>query len=416
MTAPKLSAFKPSEKRAVLSEARKAGVLAWDRLDRLLIEAAKTGSGLASLARSLEGVRFVDPAAGDDLLGPALEMALPATTENDADLFSLYADQVRTLPRFAREQEYRMARRLEFARLRLEKPLRRLKLPEETLEVLMRGAKCSVVDEALTSLKLGKSGKLVDMPCLQKGSPIQVACADYNRLRGHFVERNLYLVIGMAQAYRTYGLPMMDLIQEGNASLIRAVEKYDWRKEVRFGTYAAFWVRQAIERMITANRGIVRVPNYVQQKLRRLRREGKLPRDHRDVDLRDVSEQFDTSARAAARLMETDRAWYSLDASLADDETSLSSLLAAEEEDRGMSATELGALTRRLEDVMDQALTPQEREIVTLRFGLGGRAPQTLDEIGARMSVSRERVRQMQVKALDKLGKPRLLEDLKDFL
>jgi RNA polymerase sigma factor (sigma-70 family) len=121
---------------------------------------------------------------------------------------------------------------------------------------------------------------------------LRAACAEYGRLRAHFVERNLYLVIGMSAAYRTYGLPMMDLVQEANASLIRAVEKFDWRKDVRFQTYAAFWVRQAIERLITANRGIVRVPNYIQQKLRRLRREGKLPRSQREMDVRDVSQQF----------------------------------------------------------------------------------------------------------------------------
>jgi len=412
MTA-KLAPFTASQKRSVLAAARKAGKLSWDKLDRLLLDAARSKTLLSSLVRSLGGVRFVDPEGGDDLLGPTLTLGPAVAGHSDADLFAAYADQVRTLPRFAREQEYRMAKRLEFARLRLEVPLRRLKLPEETLEALLRGANCAMLDEALTRVK---PGRLVSMPCLQVGSPVQLACADFNRLRGHFVERNLYLVIGMSHAYRTYGIPMMDLIQEGNASLIRAVEKYDWRKDVRFGTYAAFWVRQAVERMITANRGIVRVPNYVQQKLRRLRREGKLPRDHRDVDLRDVSQQFDTSAQAAARLMETDRAWFSLDAPLSDQETSLSALLAADEEERGISAAELGALSRRLGEVMEDALTPQEREIVALRFGLGGRDPQTLDQIGERLAVSRERVRQMQVKALDKLGKPRLLGELEDFL
>src|SRR5690606_8586938 len=138
------------------------------------------------------------------------------------------------------------------------------------------------------------------------------------------VERNLFIVIGMSAAYRTYGLPAMDLIQEGNTSLIRAVEKFDWRKGVRFQTYAAFWVRQAIERMITANRGIVRVPNYVQQKLRRLRREGKLPRNHREVDVGDLSEMFDTTRASAARLIETDRNPFSLDVPLKGDDGDIS--------------------------------------------------------------------------------------------
>jgi RNA polymerase primary sigma factor len=258
---------------------------------------------------------------------------------------------------------------------------------------------------------------LVSLPCRNIGSPVQVACADYNRLRGHFVERNLHLVVSMAFNYRTYHVPMMDLVQEGNGSLIRAVEKFDWRKDVRFQTYAAFWIRQAIERMITANRGIVRVPNYIQQKMRRLRREGKLPRNQREMDVREVQRHFDTSSEGARRLIETDRGFYSLDAPLNDEDSSFASMLAVEEpQDEAMSAAEQLALSERLDDVLGETLTPQEKDIIRLRFGLGGATPQTLDQIGERMSVSRERIRQMQVKALDKLQKPRLLEELKDFL
>jgi len=186
---------------------------------------------------------------------------------------------------------------------------------------------------------------------------------------------------------------------------------------VRFQTYAAFWVRQAIERMITANRGIVRVPNYLQQKMRRLRREGKLPRNHREMDMREVSKHFDTNVHTAIRLMETDRGWYSLDSTFQDEDgNTLGSTLEAEVEEQGMPDVEKELLGDRLGDVLRENLTEQEQDILVLRFGLDGEPPQTLDQIGERMSVSRERIRQMQVKALDKLQKPRLLEALKDFL
>jgi len=257
---------------------------------------------------------------------------------------------------------------------------------------------------------------IASLPCESRDPFVRSVSHDYERLRGHFVERNLYLVIGMSAAYRTYGLPVMDLIQEGNAALIRAVEKYDWRKNVRFQTYAAFWVRQAIERLITANRGIVRVPNYIQQKMRRLRREGKLPRNHKDMDVRDVSTLFDISAEGAARLMETDRNWYSLDVPVGEDNDSFASILEAEEGDDGMPTSELRALGNRLDEVMSKHLTEQEREIIRLRFGLRGAARRTLDQIGAQMNVSRERIRQMQVKALGKLNTRGLLEELGGFL
>ena len=384
-------ALTPSEKRRILRQAREDGTLTWPQLDRLLVEAARTQAALASLVRSLEDVTLVEH--GDPILAQRLELTLPAGA--GADHFSRYADQVRRLPRLSRQEEYALARRLEFAHKRLERVVARAGLtPHERARLLDAPGTLDVHED----------------PALR------AAYAEYNRLRTHFVERNLYLVIGMSTAYRTYGLPMMDLVQEANASLIRAVEKFDWRKDVRFQTYAAFWVRQAIERLITANRGIVRVPNYIQQKLRRLRREGKLPRNQRDVDLRDVSRQFEASPEAAARLMETDRTWFSLDAPLSDEGSSISSVLAAEEAEQEMSPSERMALSQRLDEVMGETLTEQERRILALRFGLGGAPPKTLDEIGAQMSVSRERIRQLQVKALDKLHKPRLLEELKDFL
>jgi len=416
MQTPALKPFTRSEKRAVLAEARHRGALAWSELDRLLIEACRARPRLLTLLRSLKGVRLGD-AAGDAILDQSLDLSRTVNAATDADHFALYAEQVRSLPRLTREQEYIMARRLEFARERLEHDVAAMNLPEETRETLLRGGNCAALNEALSKVR-PTGGRLVSLPCQQIGTGIQTACSDYNRLRGHFVERNLYLVIGMSSAYRTYGLPVMDLIQEANASLIRAVEKFDWRKDVRFQTYAAFWIRQAIERLITANRGIVRVPNYIQQKMRRLRREGKLPRNQRDMDVRDVSKQFDTSAEAAARLMETDRSWYSLDAKLGgDDDSTYASMLAAEEQEAGsISGAELMALGKRLGQVMEQNLTEQERDIISMRFGLDGQSPRTLDEIGEEMSVSRERIRQMQVKALDKLHKPRLLEELKDFL
>ena len=405
----------PSERRSLLAKARASHSLSWNQLDLLLVDACRTPARLAALVRGLDGVNLIG-VDGDELLGPALQLVTPGPVDGEVDHFTLYADQVRRLPRLTREQEHRFARRLEFARARLEREVDARHLPPETRDAVLRGANCAALQQALRDTPK-RGGAPVKLPCQQVGSPVQTACSDYNLVRGRFTERNLYLVIGMSNNYRTYGIPVMDLIQEGNSALIRAVEKFDWRKDVRFSTYGAFWVRQAVERMITANRGMVRVPNYVQQKLRRLRREGKLPRNHRDVDLRDVSKQFDSSPEAAARLMETDRATLSLDAPVSDDETSLGSLLAAQPDEGGpLSGAEKHALNDRLQQVMAQELTDTEREIIASRFGLDGRQPETLDEIGERLRVSRERIRQMQVKALGKLHKPRLLDELQDWM
>jgi RNA polymerase primary sigma factor len=405
--------YTPSRRARVLRAARAAGEIRWAELDRLLIDACTSKPRLNALVRSLRGVCLVDE--GDEILAERLDLGAPV--EGRRDPFLRYAELVRSLPRMTRQEEYTLARRLEFASARLLHEAARADVPKALRESLLTGASCSALDEALKGRRPVRSDQLVSLPCRNIGSPVQVACADYNRLRGHFVERNLHLVVSMAFHYRTYGVPMMDLVQEGNGSLIRAVEKYDWRKDVRFQTYAALWLRQAIERMITANRGIVRVPNYIQQKLRRLRREGKLPRNQREMDVREVQRHFDTSLEGARRLIETDRGVFSLDAPLGDEDSSFAAMLAAEAPpSEAMSAAEQLALSERIDDVLDGHLTEQEQEIIRLRFGLGGAAPQTLDQIGARMSVSRERIRQLQVKALDKLQKPRLLEELRDFL
>jgi RNA polymerase sigma factor (sigma-70 family) len=411
----------PAERRRLQAEARRDGEIAADSLDRLLLYACATPGRLSALLRSLDGVYVVSPRdADDDVLGSAPLLGTDEVMISSDDLRS-YSELVRTLTRLTRQQEHTLARRLEFARARMRRLLADVALPEETRErVLERGLDCDRLRDELEGSEdvIDIDEVLEALPCGSCDPWVSHVVDLYSELRARFVERNLYLVIGMSQAYRTYGVPMMDLVQEGNAALIRAVEKYDWRKNVRFGTYAAFWVRQGVERLITANRGIVRVPNYIQQKMRRFRREGKLPRNPKDVDLKDVSELFDTDVKGATRLMETDRGWFSLDLPMSrtDDDGSYAGSLAAEEPDDDITANEKRALGQRLEEVMGETLTDTERDILVQRFGLGGRRPRTLDEIGSQLAVSRERVRQMQIKALQKLQAEGALATLADYL
>jgi RNA polymerase primary sigma factor len=244
---------------------------------------------------------------------------------------------------------------------------------------------------------------------------IRARAAEMNRVRAAFVERNLGIVADLALCYRTYGVPLMDLIQEGNGALIRAVEKFDWRKEVRFQTYATFWIRQAVERSIAFNKGIVRVPNYLQQKMRRLRRQGVLPRRDRDVSVREVSAAFEVKREVASHLLETERTHFSLDVPIDEDGETFASLLADDEQPLDPGRLEFQLLKSRIGEVMAD-LQPLEREILELRFGLSGQAPCTLEEVGRRMNVSRERIRQLQVRAIRKLQRPPLIKRLSGFV
>lgn len=415
MNSPETHPIDAARRQEILARAHRLLELPYDELDLLLLGLDDFGP----LVTELKGVLLAPALGEDDILDVQVGELLEPGSGSDAREFKAYAAMTRSIPRMDRDQEHRLGRRLEFARGRLQQLVAHSKLPEDTLErVLDHGLNCESLRDELTSERpdLDVDDVLASLPCSSGDPYVANVIEEYGRLRGHFVERNLAVVVGMSSAYRTYGVPMMDLIQEGNASLIRAVEKYDWRKGVRFQTYAAFWVRQAVERLITANRGIVRVPNYIQQKMRRLRREGKLPRNHRDVDIKELSSLFETTHQAAARLIETDRAWTSLDAPLGKGDDGSRAALIADPDEAGLSTAERRALGQRLEEVLSRSLTVQEHDILRLRFGLDGAQPETLDQIGSRMNVSRERIRQLQVKAMGKLQAKGTCAELEDFL
>ncbi len=239
---------------------------------------------------------------------------------------------------------------------------------------------------------------------------------EVDQVRALFVEANLGLAVDAALAYRTYGIPVMDLIQEANTILIRAVEKYDWRKQVRFQTYAAYWFRQAIERWIANNKGIVRVPCVLQQKFRRLRREGVLPRRKRDATVSDIARAFEVSRGVATHLLETERAVFSLDTvSKSDDNETFASQLEDTTEPEDLVGGESTLLQTRIQEALDD-LESKEREVLLLRFGLRGSSPLSLEKVGRHLQVSRERVRQLQVKALKKLKERPAARKLAEFI
>jgi len=332
----------------------------------------------------------------------------------DDDNLRRYLRQVHALKRIDKDEEIRLARRLEFVRRRFRAALEQAKLGQDHLRSVLGGEFSRSFTHDMRLARVGDPkapGRLAQT----RRYAIRSRAAELNRVRGVFVERNLGIVADLAMCYRTYGVPVMDLIQEGNGALIRAVEKFDWRKDVRFQTYATFWIRQAVERCIAFNKGIVRVPNYLQQKMRRLRREGVLPRRDRDVSIGDVAGAFDVKREVAGHLLETERTHYSLDVSIDEDGETFASLLA--DDTNGMESTpiEFATLRARIEEVLGD-LTPMEREIVQLRFGLGGQQPLTLEDVGKRMNVSRERIRQLQVRAIRKLQRPGLLQRLAGFV
>ncbi|MHA7839694.1 MAG: sigma-70 family RNA polymerase sigma factor, partial [bacterium] len=231
------------------------------------------------------------------------------------------------------------------------------------------------------------------------------ALARLSDSKNRFITHNLRLVIRCVKNYRNQGIPFLDLIQEGNAGLIRAVEKFDHRRGYKFSTYAVWWIEQALVRAVANGGRVVRVPSPLidqQRKLKRLEQDLRASLDEEPSDL-------DLAARISARVEEIDDLRRSLSPEVScqapvggtESLTIEETLSDPGAEDIG-SALDRETLQKGFRSLLD-ALPERERRVVEWRFGLVGRQPLTLSEIGARLDVSRERVRQIEKQALASL-------------
>ncbi|HEY4823865.1 MAG TPA: sigma-70 family RNA polymerase sigma factor [Solirubrobacteraceae bacterium] len=232
--------------------------------------------------------------------------------------------------------------------------------------------------------------------------------------KAQLVNSNLRLVISNARKYQGHELPLLDLIQEGILGLIRATEKFDWRKGYKFSTYATFWIRQAIQRALDNRSRTIRIPVHLGQRERKIARAhrelatklGREPTDQEIADAAEITLDELHEARAASRVV------TSLDRPVGEsEETSFGALLASGErgpEEEVDIVLREDALWRALEQ-----LPEQEREVVKLRYGVGGDEPTPLSETGRRLGISQDTVRRLERKALAELAESRELDALR---
>jgi len=223
--------------------------------------------------------------------------------------------------------------------------------------------------------------------------------------RDRMIESNLRLVVKIAKRYMNRGLPFLDLIEEGNLGLIKAVERFKLSKECRFSTYATWWIRQSIERALVNQSRTIRLPVHVSDDINRLVKVTRnlLHEHNREPQVKEVADAMGVDAAYVRRLMVLLKRTYSFEHPMG--ENSDYSLMDTIEDTSSVNPADLAEWLNKYRIVIRHfsTLNANEREILALRFGLDDREPQTLDTIGRQFGVTRERIRQIEAKSLDKL-------------
>ena len=232
------------------------------------------------------------------------------------------------------------------------------------------------------------------------------------------INANLRLVVNIAKRYAGGALPMIDLIQEGNIGLMQAVKRFDYRRGFKFSTYATWWIRQAITRALSNDSRVIRLPVHVVEALRKIKT--LVPRLAnelgRDPTLAEIGSELNLSAARVREIIRAGRATMSLEAPKGDDpEDTLVDHVEDETADHPDEQATLSVLRQDIGSALN-ILTDRARQILEMRFGLNGRTPRTLDEIGDHFGLTRERIRQIQVEAIKKLKKSTAASALRDYL
>lgn len=349
----------------LIADGKKRGYVTQDDILHVFVEPEEYIDALDSLYERLleenidvfESVSEDKKAKGTDSLGQELEALSTLGKKNVADPVRMYLKEIGRIPLLTREEEIRLAQQVEAGDLKAKKAL---------------------------------------------------------------TDANLRLVVSIAKKYIGRGMTFLDLIQEGNKGLIRAVEKFDWTKGFKFSTYATWWIRQAITRSIADQARTIRIPVHMVETINKLMRTARrLMQDlGREPTPEEIGKEMEMDPDKVRHIFKISQNTTSLESPVgeSDDDSVLGDFISDDRQVSPYEATSRQMLRENIEEVLD-ALTDREREVVKYRFGLNeDDKPMTLEEVGRLFGVTRERIRQIEAKALRKLKHPSRRKQLQDFL
>jgi RNA polymerase primary sigma factor len=247
---------------------------------------------------------------------------------------------------------------------------------------------------------------------------LQELIADGQAAREHLGRANTRLVVSIAKRYMGQGLPFPDLIQEGNVGLMRAVDKYDYKRGNRFSTYATWWIRQAITRALAQKTRTIRIPLHMTERIRQMYRTAQVLEQNlgRRPTPEEIAAEMELPAESVRGMMDASQHAIALERPVGDDgDSEFGDFIEDQDSPSPVESATQHLLQETIEEVLSE-LTPRQSHILRLRFGLGGGDPHTLEEIANKFGLSRERIRQLEKEALRRLRHPRLAHNLRDYL
>lgn len=343
------------------------------------------------------------------------ESSTPISDQPDTGKTSLqiYFNEISEITLLDPDQEIDLSRQIQEAREDINELCEEYEVDEEERETIVKSNDMDLIrdilrDEGITHQKL--SGFMRRLTSMKDR---------YREAHSEMVEANLRLVVTIAKKYQHCGLNLDDLINEGNLGLMKAVDRFDYKKGYRFSTYAAWWIRQSILRAISNKGRTIRLPVYMNDLVMKWNRkkEELVQELDREPHMMEVADALNIDYEKAIHIMRHTQSPSSLEAPVGDDESAeLKDMIESEHGRDTEHKVDEQFMREKLWEVMEKELTEKERFVFIHRYGLKDREEKTLEDVGEEMDLTRERVRQIQEDALDKIRNSKLGEELKEFL